>query len=310
MATFTRPGRHRLVNFTIEVVENFATTPNVLHQITLKDDLGVVKWQFTCLDHLLETSLEFTELAAKRYIDLSIDGANYNKKRVLAVGNKNPKKVYKWIFTGDTLGMWNGTGNSSSGTYAVIAPTTGNAYNRMMKGVYSNVVTTLNQTLGVSNSVASFSIGNGFDYAGFFGFVTFTNGGRLAAVLTASSTPCAGDPGLVNNTIGFIIDAADNGLISFLCRRDAGNLTKVSTGLTATSTSLYQFRYWCAQNGTEVFYYLKDLVSGTEVISSVTTGLPLTTTFMFACVHASNAALTPVNSIRLILNDLELSTDY
>jgi hypothetical protein len=45
----------------------------------------------------------------------------------------------------------------------------------------------------------------------------WTNGGRFAGMHTAT-TVISADPSALNNTVGFCVDAADNGLISFLTR--------------------------------------------------------------------------------------------
>jgi hypothetical protein len=47
------------------------------------------------------------------------------------------------------------------------------------------------------------------------GMDVWTNGGRFFSRMHTATTVISADPSALNNTVGFCVDAADNGLISF-----------------------------------------------------------------------------------------------
>lgn len=185
----------------------------------------------------------------------------------------------------------------------------------MKKALYSNIVTTLNQTLGQRNTELLFFIGNvankgGFSFQATFGFDTWTNGGRLFAGFSSTSNNVVTvEPSANPFSMGFAVDAADNGAIYFMSR-NATTTTRQATGLTVTSSVGFDTRVSCDPNGTAVNWYIKNLETGVEASGSMTTTLPTATTIMTACVLASNAALTPVNSIQLGVARIYIETNY
>ena len=161
--------------------------------------------------------------------------------------------VYMWTTTGATAGVWLNTAGASAGTFAPTNPTTsgGTAYTIQKRSRYSNVVTTTNQVLGQRNTDAVFFRGAAAGQGGFFfyarcGFDTWTNGGRFFAGMATATTVISADPSALNNTVGFYVDAADNGAISFLTRDTAA--TKQSTGLTIVSGKGYDVFIFCKPN--------------------------------------------------------------
>jgi hypothetical protein len=58
-----------------------------------------------------------------------------------------------------------------------------------------------------------------------------------------ATTVISADPSALNNTVGFCVDAADNGLISFLTR---GTVAKASTGFTIVSNKGYDVYMFCS----------------------------------------------------------------
>jgi hypothetical protein len=79
------------------------------------------------------------------------------------------------------------------------------------------VVTTANQVLGIRNAELMYTRGAVAKVVFFYarvGMDVWTNGGRFAGMHTAT-TVISADPSALNNTVGFCVDAADNGLISF-----------------------------------------------------------------------------------------------
>jgi hypothetical protein len=224
--------------------------------------------------------------------------------------------IYMWTQTNVTNGIWMGTTGAGSGTFANTNPTAaGTIYTVQKRARYSSVVNTANQILGQRNNEVLFFRGSAADRGGFFfyarcGFDTWTNGGRFFAGMSALTTGAvvSTDPSTNNNTAGFCVDAADNGAISFLTRGTAA--TKQATGLTITTGKGYDVFIFCKPNDTAVHYRIVDLITGTEYSNTATLNLPTNTTLLTANVLASNAAVTPANSIQLGVVKIYIETDY
>ena len=221
--------------------------------------------------------------------------------------------ITMWNPTTATAGVWLGTAGAGAGTYSTALPTSTNTYTAIKRSRYANVITTLNQVLGQRNTELIHRLGGAAGQGGFFfytrcGFDVWTNGSRFFAGLATANTVISADPSLLNNTVGFCVDAADNGAISFLTRNTGA--TKASTGFTITSSKGYDLYMFCAPNGSEVSWRIVDIVAGTEASGTATLTLPVGTTMLTANVLASNAALTPVTSVQLGLNRIYVETDY
>ena len=221
--------------------------------------------------------------------------------------------ITKWALTTATAGVWEGTAGAGAGTYTTVLPTVTSLYTSIKRGVYSNVVTTLNQVLGQRNTEAMFFRGSVANQGGFFfyarfGFDTWTNGSRFFGGLHSGTTVISADPSALNNTIGFCIDVADLGVISFLTRGTVA--TKASTGFTAVTGKGYDIYMFAAPNSSQVSWKIEDINAGTESSGIATLTLPTNTTMLTAGVLASNAALVPVNSVQLGINKIYLETDY
>ena len=221
--------------------------------------------------------------------------------------------ICMWNPTTATAGVWLGTAGAGAGTYSTALPTTTNIYTAIKRGRWANVVTTTNQVLGQRNTEAMFFRGNAAGQGGFFfyaraGMDVWTNGGRFFAGMHSATTVVSADPSALNNTVGFCVDAADNGAISFLTRGTAA--TKASTGFTFTSNSGFDFYFFCAPNSSQITWRIVNLVSGTEASGTATANLPTNTTLLTTGVLASNAALTTVTAIQLGVNRIYVETDY
>jgi hypothetical protein len=220
---------------------------------------------------------------------------------------------YLWTTTGATAGLWINTAGAGAGTFTAQNPTTTSLYTAMKRSRWANVVTTANQVLGQRNTDAIFFVGNtagqgGFFYTARFGFDVWTNGGRLCACLHTATTVVSADPSTIANTVGFIIDAADNGLISF-STRDGTTLNKTSTGFTAVTGKGYEVQMYLPPNSTSISWRILDMNAGTVATGSTSSNLPAANTMLTAGVLASNAALTPVTSIQLGLGKIYVQTD-
>lgn len=224
-----------------------------------------------------------------------------------------------WNPTNATAGLWSGTigTTTSAGTFTAAAPTNTNIYTAQTRARYANIVTTTNQILGIRLSATpTYFLGNATDQGGFFffariGFDVWTNGGRMFVGLTANTggTTVSADPSATNNSVGFAVDAADNGAISFLMR-NASAATKTPTGMTIVSNKGYDLLMFAASNSTTVSYKITDVVAGTSATGTVSTNAPVVNTLLLPNVLASNAALTTVTAIQMGINRLYIETDY
>lgn len=219
-----------------------------------------------------------------------------------------------WTPTSATAGVWQGTIGSGAGTFTTALPTATNTYTAQKRARYANVVTTVNQILGQRNTEAMFMRGSAVNQGGFFFFAragmdVWTNGGRFFAGMHTSTTVIASDPSTHANGVGFCVDAADNGLISFFTR-NATAVTKVSTGFSMATNKGYDVYVFCPPNGSDIKWRIVEVTTGTEASGTATLTLPVNTTMLFAGVLASNAALTVVTSIQLGVNRIYVETDY
>lgn len=217
-----------------------------------------------------------------------------------------------WTPTTATAGFWQGTAGSGAGTYSTALPTTTNLYTSMKRARWANVVTTLNQVLGQRNTEAMYMRGSVAGQGGFFFFArcgtdVWTDGARFFAGLHTATTVISADPSALNNTVGFCVDAADNGAISFLTRGTAA--TKATTGMTLATNVGFDLYMFCAPNDTKVGWRIVNINTGEEVSGVATDTLPSNTVLVRAGVLASNAALTPVTSVQLGVNRIYIETD-
>lgn len=222
--------------------------------------------------------------------------------------------ITMWNPTTATAGVWLGTAGAGAGTYTTALPTTTNLYTAMKRGRWANVVTTTNQVLGQRNTEAMYMVSasnagqGGFFFYARTGFDVWTNGGRFFAGMHSGTTVVSADPSALNNTVGFAVDAADNGAISFLTRSTSA--TKASTGITIVSNRGYDL-YIFNPSGTNTYYWrIVDIVNGTEASGTATATVPANNTMLTAGVLASNAALTTATAIQLGVNKIYVETDY
>lgn len=230
--------------------------------------------------------------------------------------------VVQWHPTTATGGLWTGTtGGTTNGTFANIAPTFTDRQTAQKRSRYSNVVTTANQVLGMRNTEALWALSTnaaigGFWYVARGGFATWTNGGRFFAGLnsgvnTATACPViAADPSTVGHSAGFGVDAADNGLIHFITRNGT-TATKASTGITITSNQSFDFFIYAPPAQTaNVFWMIFNNLAQTVASGTAVANLPASGTGLMANFSATNAALTPVNSVQVEVNRIYCSSDW
>ena len=222
--------------------------------------------------------------------------------------------IIMWNPTNATAGLWLGTVGAGAGTYTTLLPTDINIYTSIKRGRWANVVTTLNQVLGQRNLELLFFRGStvigagGFKFFARGGMDIWTNGARFFTGMHSATTVVSANPSLLNNTVGFCVDNADNGLIYFLTRDTVA--TKVSTGFYMATNVGYDFYIFSAPNGTSYTWRIVNLNTGAEANGIATTNLPTVNTKLTAGFLASNALLTPVNSVQIGLNRLYIEKDY
>jgi len=222
------------------------------------------------------------------------------------------KNFQLWTTSAATAGTWLGASGTGNGTYANANPTLGGTkYQTIRRSTYASSAT-INLVQGVVNGQASFFRGNTNGQGGFFfhtrcGFDTWTNGGRFFAGFSVSAVGTT-DPSTVNQTVGFCVDAADNGAISFLTRGAAG--TKVSTGYTIATNNGYDCYIYCSPNSSQISWQIIDINTGTSASGVATLNLPTNTNAMFPQVISSNAALTTVAAIKIGVARIYIESDY
>jgi hypothetical protein len=222
------------------------------------------------------------------------------------------KNMQWWTTTAAINGLWINASGTGSGTYANANPTLGGTkYQTIRRSTYASSAT-INLVQGVVNGQASFFRGNVAGQGGFFfytrcGFDTWTNGGRFFAGLSISAVGGT-DPSTVNQTVGFCVDAADNGAISFLTRGAAG--TKASTGYTIVTNKGYDCYIYCSPNSSQISWQIIDINAGTSASGTATLNLPTNTQLMFPQVISSNAALTTAAAIKIGVASIYIESDY
>lgn len=229
--------------------------------------------------------------------------------------------IVMWNCTNATAGAWIGTVGTSAGTFANTLPTSGSLSASIKRALYSNVVTTTNQVLGVYGTENLFmrapvSVFGGFYFYSRFTFDVWTNGGRLFTGLSAVATATniiTTNPSTATNThtCGFAVNSTDAGVIYFITNDGTTTTAQIVTGMPAiTSAKAYDAYIYCAPGGSTIYWRLEELSTNTTVTGSQTLTLPNNNTTMKPYCVASNAALTPVNSIRLGVNKIYIETDY
>jgi len=229
--------------------------------------------------------------------------------------------IVMWNCTNATAGLWIGTVGTTAGSFANTLPSSGSLSATIKRALYSNVVTTANQVLGVYGSENLFFIGPAPSFGGFYFYSRFTfdvwsNGGRLFTGLSAVATATAiitSNPSTATNihTCGFAVDDTNAGVIYFITNNGTTTTKQIVSGIPPIiSNRAYDTYIYCAPNGNTIYWRIEDLVGGTTVSGSQTLTLPGSSSFMRPYCVASNAALTPVNSIRLGVNKIYLETDY
>ena len=216
--------------------------------------------------------------------------------------------VYIWRvgpgINGTSLGFTNVTG---SGTFAFTSATNTNRYTTN-RGTYANVVTTTNQSIGLTTNPIFFRGGGsgvgGFFYYCRFGFENYKAGDRLFIGMNGF---VGTDPSTQGNLLGFAMDAADS-VITFMHNDAAGSATKdaIAGQPTVASGQGYDaYIYLDPYDNSTVYYRLDDLNARTTIIdTSTASDLPVVGTALGARQLIGNAANTAAGDANLGLMTL------
>lgn len=202
---------------------------------------------------------------------------------------------------GTTVGLnlginWTTGGTVSHPTPSTTAPA---VYSQQARTRWANVVTTTNQTLGLHTVTAqkSFWRGNAAGLGGFNFHCRFAIGLWPAATVrlfvglsNQNTSPVASDT-LAGNCCGLWHDTTEAASVLNFVTRDGTTATKAAITLAANLAAgqCFDFYMWCAPNGSEIFYRLEELNTGTLLVNtSTTTTIPSATAFMGPTLQMSN----------------------
>lgn len=208
---------------------------------------------------------------------------------------------------------------TATGTATIKNPASTNLYTQT-KGVEALVtVAATTAVAGFRSTIAAYWRGSRVGEGGFFfvcrfglatGVATSTRR-AFVGLMASTAAPTDVNPSTNVNMCGMGLDTGDANW-SFMHNDAVGAATKIDLGVgfakaTADRTGVYEIAMFCAPNGTEIFYECTDQVDGSVVTGSVTTDLPVNTTFLTQKMYASVGGTSSV--IGIMLSSLYIETD-
>ena len=178
---------------------------------------------------------------------------------------------------------------------------------------------TASSNAGTRNTSSTYLRGNaagvgGFYYVGRWGFSTAnTTDKRFFAGFRSSATqiPASTNPSSMTQIIGFGIDGGQTTL-RFMVNDNTGTATTVDLGANfptnTNGTDYYEARIFCPENGSTVYYHIKNIATGNVAFGSANTDLPNNTTLLSVHHHISNGA--DAVSVALDLSQFTIITKY
>jgi hypothetical protein len=250
-------------------------------------------------------------------IDNPMQSALYGNNIVLYVPN-----------TGTTAGINIGTPWAVGTTIGHPAPSAG-MYTQIKRTTSTNVVTTTNQTLGVSaivSTAAQFWRGNSTGLGGFFFFCRFgietlsagsPNATRLFVGLHSGTTNIiVSDTIPAISAIGLWHDTTDGANVINLLTKNGTTSTKNALAGSPSTPYVagqgYDFYMYAKPNDSTIYYRLDDLNLGTTLSdSSIDTTIPANTTFMGPVACMSNGtANTTASTVAIGVNRIYIESDH
>lgn len=146
------------------------------------------------------------------------------------------------------------------------------------------------------SAVQLFWIGNasfrgGFYYCHKFGIIQRATNDLFYAGLTASTSAIAATtaPSSQINILGVGLDSTDT-TFQIMYNDAAGAATRVDTGISPSTTTVYCLRIYCEPNGSTIYISLEDMGGSTVYEASTATDIPGSTTLLTWIQHMSNNA--------------------
>lgn len=232
--------------------------------------------------------------------------------------------IWLWAPASGTTAVGTGFGNTwPAVTGSISHPTVANTnVGTSIKAMQAaNVVTTTNQILGLTASTATLANvyrGNAAGRGGFFMQTRFKTNLvpattiRLFVGLTSMTTGASAADTVTGDTAGLSHITTDNiTTMAFMTRDNTTTNRATFTVPTIASGNAYDFTMYSAPNGSEIYYRLVDLLTGSVLVdSSTTTNLPRNTIFMGPQVQMSNGTANILATTTAIgINKMYLETD-
>lgn len=232
--------------------------------------------------------------------------------------------VMLWTPATGTTAVGTGFGNTwpaATGTVTHPTVTNTNLSNSVKAMQLANVATTLNQTLGLTASTATYQNfwrGNAAGLGGFFMQTRFKTALVPAAThrtfvgLTSMTTGAVVGDTVTGDTAGLSHITTDSATtMAFMTRDNTTTNRATFTVPTIASGNIYDFTMFSPPNGSSIFYRLVDLTTGTVLVdSSTATNIPRNTIFMGPQVQMSNGAANILaNTTAIGINKIYLETD-
>ena len=250
-------------------------------------DLSLVESTFPTNPSAGRTKI-FTDAMAGRNLVGSLDSTGLHFDFQPALFNST---TYMWLAgTGTTLAINWGTSftarnNGTGAAQATPAKTSSSAITSMNRATFSTGSTATGAS-GIQSSETNAWLGNASNLGGFFFYArvaleAFSGTYRFFVGVSANNATMAADSSTWNNTIGFGKDAGDSTL-QFIMRNNGTVTTKNNTGISPSTTDIYDLYIFVKPNGTEVNWELRNAVTN-ALLSSRTeiTNLPSNTVFMY-----------------------------
>lgn len=223
--------------------------------------------------------------------------------------------IYMWLPSNSTtvsIGfgtLW--TARNTTGAQATPAKAATNMLTNMSRATFSSTAA-VNTGAGIQSATTTVCRGNSNLFGGFFFFARFGvetlsgTGQQMHIGLNTLSGVLAGEPSLLNNSIGIGKDSTDTNwqIIS----RNSSAVTKLDTGVPVVAGIVYDFMMFCKPNDNKVTVRLVRLSDNVVLMDNVeiTATLPVNTTYMYASAHLRNTG-TAINA--LALNRIYVETD-
>lgn len=215
---------------------------------------------------------------------------------------------------GTTIGLNYGTAWVSGGTVSHPAPaTTAPAVvNQMYRTRFTDVITTPNQTLGITAMAAgirSFWLGNAAGLGGFFFHSRFivelwpAATVRLFVGLSDQATAVTTSDTYAGNLCGLSHITTDAATVLKFATRNGTTATTTNITLTTALAAgqAFDFYMYAPPNSTTLYYRLDDINAGTTLTDTSTTAtLPTSTAFMGPQVTMSNGTANTAGGVTAI----------